>query len=147
MKDLLDPFYEIKKFRKEMDNIFNNFWKKERKLFNVVKTKLREPLVDIEEKKNELIVNAELPGIEKKDIKVIVEEDKIELKAERKEEKEEKKKNFYRKERSYSGFYKAFSLPARIDPQKAKYSFKDGIFKIMLPKTKQLGKKKVLLLK
>lgn len=141
--ELWDPFEDMKKLRKEMEKTFVNFWKETKP--KLAKTlKVRSALVDVEDKKKEIVITAELPGIDKKDIKVSVKEDVVEIKAERKFEKEEKKKNYYRKERSYSGFYKKLTLPSPINPDKAKSSFKNGVLTITLPKLKQVKKKKIL---
>lgn len=139
--DIWDPFEEMRRFRKEMDRVFEEMWGKRKP----IKALIREPLVDIEDKKSEIIVTTELPGIDKKDVKVKVEADRVEIRADRKEEKEEKKKDFYRKERSYRGFYKVFSLPAEVDPDKAKLKFENGLLKLQLLKVKQLKKKSKLL--
>lgn len=142
--EIWDPFEEMKKFRKEMDKMFKDFGK-----ISLPKgLKLREPLVDVVDKKNKLEITAELPGIDKKDVKISVEEDKVEIKAEKRKEKEEKKKNFYRQERSYRGFYKALTLPTMVNPDKAKVKFDKGVLTLELPKSKQLPRKrKVLSLK
>lgn len=139
-----DPFEEIKKIRKEMDNLFKNFGK-----ISMSKgLKLREPLTDIINKKDEIIVNVELPGIDKRDINLVMEDDRIEIKAEKKEEKETKRKDYYKQERYYKGFYKSFTLPASINPDKAKAKFINGVLTINLTKTKgKLKKRKVLSLK
>lgn len=134
--DIIDPFEEISNFRKEMDKFMDDFWADD----NLMKG-VKQPSVDIENKKNELEITADLPGIDKKDIEINLEEDKVEIKANKKKESEVKKKNFYKQERSFSGFYRAFALPAPVDPDKAKSSFSNGTLKITLPKIKKLPKK------
>ena len=130
--EIWDPFEEMKKFRKDMDKVFNDFGK-----ISLPKgLKLREPLVDVVDKKNKIVVTAEIPGVDKKDVKVKIEESRIEIKAEKKKEIKVKKKDFFRQERSYSGFYKMISLPSRVNPKKAKKTFKNGLLKIELLKKK-----------
>ncbi len=143
--ELWDPFEDIKKFRKEVDTLFKKFW--DEKIILPKGLKIREPLVDIVDKKNEIEVTAELPGMEKKDVKVVVEGNKVQISAEKKVEKEEKKKNYFKQERSYKGFYKSFSLPAEVNPDKARLKFENGLLKLNLPKLKTVAKKKVLELK
>ncbi|RLE39658.1 Hsp20/alpha crystallin family protein [Candidatus Woesearchaeota archaeon] len=148
MKDIWDPFEEMKRFRREMDKMFDDFWAEQKKIMKRTGIQLRQPLVDVRDKKNAIEITAELPGIDKKDIIINVEPERIEIKAKKKEEIEVKKKDFYRQERSYSGFYRAFTLPAIVNPDKAKSEFKNGVLKITLPKVAQLKKKaKKLLLK
>lgn len=140
MKELWDPFKEMENMRKEMNRMFENFWSKEKKVLKGMK--LKQPAVDIENKKNEVVVKADLPGIDKKDLEVNVSSDRVEIKAKVKKEKEVKKKDYYKQERAYSGFYRAFSLPAIVNPDKAKTGFKNGMLKINLPKVKEIPKKK-----
>jgi HSP20 family protein len=143
--EIWDPFEDMKKLRKQMDKLFSDFWSE--KITMPKGMRLREPLVDIVDRKNAVEVRAELPGIDRKNVKINVEEDRVEIKAEKKEEKEEKKKDFYRQERAYRGFYKSFTLPAKIDSQKAKAKFDKGILTLTLPKLKQVPGKKTILLK
>ncbi len=106
--------------------------------------KTLDPLVDIENKKNELIVSLELPGVKKKDIHFKIDSDNIEISAEKEKKKEEREKKFFRKERKYQSFYKSFSLPSRINPEKTKTKFEKGILTLKLSKLKKQPKKKTI---
>lgn len=129
----------LEDMRKQMDDLFREFWLKER---NFMKgTDIEEPSIDIKNKKDKIEIKADLPGIDKKEIDVNVEPGRIEIKAKKKKEKEVKKKEFYKQERSVSGYYRSFTLPAIVDPAKAKSSFKNGVLTIILPKVKELPKK------
>ncbi|OYT32465.1 hypothetical protein DRJ22_01020 [Candidatus Woesearchaeota archaeon] len=144
--EIWNPFEEINKIRKQIDKIMDAFWLKEREL--IKKTNMKIPSVDIENKKKEIEITADLPGIDKKDIEVYLDQNKIEIKARKKRETEIKKKNFHMQERSFNGFYRLFSLPALVDPEKATTSFKNGVLKIRIPKIKELPRKtKKLLIK
>ncbi len=109
---------------------------------NFFNKNFKEPALDIIDKNNEVEITAELPGIDKKDLIIKIEKDNVEIRAEKKQEKEVKKKDYYKHERSYSGFHRAFTLPAVVDPKKAKTEFKNGVLKITLPKAKKVVKKK-----
>ena len=139
MTGLWDPFDEMMEFKKRMDRMFEDFWKSQRDLVKAVD--IKEPAVDVQNKKNEVVITVDLPGVDKKDIEVNVHQDRIEIKAKVKREKELKKKDYYRKERAYSGFYRAFMLPAIVNPDKAKSTFKNGTLNILLPKLKSLPKR------
>ena len=104
-------------------------------------------MVGIVDKKNELVVSAELPGMDKKDVKINLEEGKVEIRAEKKEEKEDKKKDYYRKESSYKEFYKAITLPYKVNSDKAKFKFEKGVLTLRLPKSRELKKKRTIKLK
>jgi HSP20 family protein len=89
----------------------------------------------------------ELPGIDKKDVLVSVNEDRIEIKAEKSQDKKTQQKDYYHQERSYVGFYKSFFLPVKVDPEKAKMKFENGVLVITMPKTKRIARKKTLRIK
>lgn len=92
------------------------------------------PSIDIEDIDDHLLVTADVPGIDKKDIEVYVEDDTLVISGKTQENKEEKKKNFYRKERRTGHFYREVTLPCRVDSQAVKANFETGTLKITLPK-------------
>jgi|YelNatPaOPRAMG01_1025707.scaffolds.fasta_scaffold02971_17 HSP20 family protein len=104
----------------------------------VPKLEAIEPFADIVQEDGKLRIDIDLPGVKKEDIEILATEHTIEVRAERKEEKEEKGKTFYKKERSARSFYKAMSLPARIDPTKISAEYKEGVLRI----TAELKEKK-----
>ena len=95
------------------------------------------PAVDIVDNENEIVIRAELPGIDKKDISVGVEGRVLTLKGERSDESEEQKGNFFRRERSFGKFERAFTLPAEVDPALIKAEYKDGVLRIDVPKSEK----------
>lgn len=101
------------------------------------------PSVDMSEDNNSVIVEAEIPGMSKDDIKVNIQEDTIILKGEKKQEKEEKEANYHRIERSYGAFVRSFTLPAPVQSDKVKATYKNGILKITLPKTEEVKPKEI----
>lgn len=92
------------------------------------------PLVDIRETEDALLMHAELPGIDKKDIKVDIKDGVLSLSGERKYEKDITEENVHRIERSYGKFSRSFSLPRNIDVDKVKAEIKDGVLELRLPK-------------
>jgi HSP20 family protein len=105
------------------------------------------PSVDIFETEGELVLTAEVPGIDEKDIEIKVEDNTLTLKGERKFEKETKEENYHRIERSYGSFYRAFTLPNSIDPEKIQATHENGVLKITMPKRSELHPRKVKILK
>lgn len=97
------------------------------------------PTVDIEETENEFLVTAELPGVEKKDIHLKVEDGRLVVQGERKTEKEEKEKRVHRIERCYGSFFRSFTLPREVDKKKISADFHDGLLKVHLPKSEEAG--------
>jgi len=92
------------------------------------------PRVDIRETGDALLVQAELPGIAKKDIQLEVKESVLTISGERRYEKDVKEENVHRVERIYGNFSRSFSLPNNIDTNKVEASMKDGVLEIRLPK-------------
>jgi HSP20 family protein len=101
------------------------------------------PAVDIFETEGEIVVKAELPGMERKDITLNLENNVLTLKGERRFEKETREENYHRIERSYGGFSRAFSIPAIVDEDKIRADYKDGVLKIALPKKDQAKPKQI----
>lgn len=93
------------------------------------------PSVDIAETDAAYVIKAELPEVDRKDVKVSVENGVLTLSGERKQESEESGKKFHRVERMYGSFARSFTLPDNVDPAKIKATFKDGMLNVELPKT------------
>jgi len=93
------------------------------------------PKVDIVESDGEYTIKAELPEINKEDVKVSVENGELTISGERKQEKEEKGKKFHRIERYYGSFMRSFTLPDNADEANIKATFKDGMLNLSLPKS------------
>lgn len=95
------------------------------------------PSVDISESDNAYLVKAEIPGVDKNDVKVTIEDGMLTLQGERKQEKEESGKKYHRIERSYGCFMRSFRLPDDADESATKAEFKDGMLNITLNKSKK----------
>jgi HSP20 family protein len=102
------------------------------------------PPVDIYETENELVLKADVPDVDPKQIGIQLENGTLTLKGERKfEEQKNGQKGFHRIERSYGSFVRAFSLPDTVDPEKVKAEYTNGVLTITLPK-KELAKPKTI---
>lgn len=99
------------------------------------------PRLDVSETDNGLEIVADLPGMDKKDINVSLEENLLTIKGERKEEKESKDKHYHTIERRSGSFYRAIRLPVEVEKDKVEAAFKDGVLTLRLPKTKESKKK------
>jgi len=97
------------------------------------------PAVDILETENELVLKADVPDVELKDIDIQIENGTLSLRGERKFEKKDEKSGFHRIERSYGSFERFFTLPETVDAEKVKADYKNGVLTVMLPK-KELAK-------
>jgi len=101
------------------------------------------PSVDISETDSEYLIKAEIPEVDKKDVKVTVQDSVLTIQGERKREKEEKGKRFHRVERSYGAFLRSFDIPDGVDADRVRAEFKDGMLSVHLPKTEK-AKAKVI---
>ena len=95
------------------------------------------PVVDIYEEEDKTVIKAEIPGVDKDKINVDVKDGILTLTGERSYENEAKEDSYYRKERFYGKFHRAFTLPADYDSEKVKADFKDGVLKIDIPKPEE----------
>ena len=136
MKDIIK--LKMDRMRNEIDRVFDTVFKD----FEKGNKTFRKPSADMWEDAKNLNLVVEIPGVDKKDVKVSVTENGIEVTGERKEVLKKKEKGIYHYERAYSGFHRFFSVPRKINPNKASADYKDGIIKITVPKVKE--KKKVV---
>ncbi len=92
------------------------------------------PKVDLHESGTEVKLSAELPGMDEKDVTVEMDDNSITIRGEKKEEKEERRGAWVQREQSYGSFHRMIALPAAVDSQQAKATFKKGVLKISAPK-------------
>ena len=95
------------------------------------------PRVDVLDREDEIIVKAEVPGVDKKDLDVSVTENSVSIKGSTSHEEKEEKDDYYRCEISSGSFSRTVRLPADVDAAKARSKFKDGILELALPKVKK----------
>jgi HSP20 family protein len=91
--------------------------------------------VDVKDTEKEVVITAELPGVDLKDIEVTMQNDGIAISGEKNVEEEEKDQGYYKMERSYGSFYRLIPLPCAIDREAVNATFKDGVLKVTMPKT------------
>jgi HSP20 family protein len=133
---------ELSSFRREVDRLFDRFF--EGWPFRLSPQEAPwAPSVDVSETGKDVIVKAELPGMDPKEIDVSVRGDMVTLHGERRQEKEEKGENFHRVERSYGSFSRSIQLPVEVDSGKVNATYKDGVLKITMPKSKEAATKKI----
>jgi HSP20 family protein len=101
------------------------------------------PAVDIYEHEGNLVLKAELPGIDLKDVDVRVENNVLTLKGERRFENEVKREQYHRVERAYGQFSRSFTLPNVVDTEKIKAEFRDGVLRVTLPKREEAKPKQI----
>jgi len=126
---------------KRSDNLFDVFFDD---LFDIpVERKNSVLKVDIKEQDGNYLIEADLPGIKKEDVKINYENDHLLIAVERKEEKEEEGKNYIHRERNYSSMQRAIYLP-NIDSEKVKAKLENGVLKLSVEKKPTLPKGKLI---
>jgi HSP20 family protein len=95
------------------------------------------PKVDVIDREDEVLVRAELPGVEKQDVNVMLADDVMTIKAESQRETKEEKGELHRSEIYRGSFQRSFTLPASVDESKAKATMKDGILEVVMPKVEK----------
>lgn len=99
------------------------------------------PAVDVLEHEGNIVLKAELPGVDPKDVEIRVENNTLTLRGERRFDNDVKRESYHRVERSYGAFARSFTLPTVVDTEKIQAEYKDGILKVTLP-TKEEAKPK-----
>jgi HSP20 family protein len=135
----LSPFDEMEHlFERLMSrSLFQPFhwqWPSWRESMAMLENRL--PRVDVIERDDEIIVRAEMPGVDKKDVDVSLTDHTVTIRGNTYHEQKEEKGNYYRNEMSRGSFSRTVALPAEVDGAKAKAAaFKDGVLELSLPKT------------
>ena len=101
------------------------------------------PMVDIYDKEEKIVIKAELPGLDKKDISIDFKDRVLTLKGERAYDNETKDEKYYRRERAYGKFQRSFTLPDGLDPEKIKADYKDGLLSVEIPKSEKEKPKQI----
>jgi HSP20 family protein len=101
------------------------------------------PPVDIYEHEGNIVLKAELPGIDPKDVELRVENNVLTVRGQRKLEEEVKRDNYHRIERAYGVFTRQFTLPTTVDAEKIKADYKEGVLKIVIPKREEAKPKQI----
>lgn len=137
-----DPFKEMLRMEERMNRLFGD---------NFLRPTLGErevtgewlPAVDIYEDAEGVVIKAELPEMDMKDIDVKIEDNTLRIRGERKLEREDKKDNYHRIERYYGSFSRSFALPSAVDQEKVKAAYDRGVLRITLPKKEEIKPRKI----
>ena len=137
-----DPFRDLNVLQERMNRLFEDAGRGLR-TDEPASTTLWSPAVDIYETESEIVVKAEVPGVDRKDIQLHLENNVLTIRGERKFQKETKEDNYHRIERSYGGFSRSFSIPTTVDEEKIHADYKDGVLKVNLPKKEAAKPKQI----
>ena len=123
-----EPFSEIRRMHDDMDRLMERFWPST--MIAPWGMEAMVPCVDVFEKDGNIVVKAELPGLNKEDLEITATEDSISLKGEFKKEEETREEGYYRQERRIGRFFRTIPMPEAIKPDQVKASFKEGVLEI-----------------
>lgn len=119
-----DPFGEIYSIRDTVNRMFGpQAW---------------QPTVDVIDRQKELILRADLPGLDQKDLEVTVDEEAITLKGELRAEAEEEDRGYYRRERTSGSFTRVIPLNMPVKPEEARATFRNGLLEVVMPKAERV---------
>jgi HSP20 family protein len=136
------PFRDFERIRKEMDHFWDSFFDIEtKKRGDDVRSWF--PSLDVSETKNEIVVKAEVPGMDPKDIDISLSDGVLSIRGEKKQEREEKEEDYHLVERNYGSFARTVALPKEVNHDKINASYKNGVLKVVLPKSEEAKKKEV----
>jgi HSP20 family protein len=139
-----EPFREMLSAQDRFNQLFNQTFSQ---MFGAegqeLSTRTWAPAVDVYETDQDLVINAELPGVDPKDVEVRVENNTLYLKGERKLEKETNEGNYHRVERSYGSFSRSFTLPSSVSAENAQAEYKNGILTLKLTKREEAKPKTI----
>ena len=138
-----DPFRNVAALQDRINRIFDESFSRTADVDDDISMSAWKPSVDIYETDEAIILKAELPGIKKEDVSVEIKDNVLTLKGERIEDKEIKEGSYFRKERCFGTFSRAFNLQHRVQPDKIKAKFKDGILEIEIPKPEEEKPKQI----
>jgi HSP20 family protein len=133
---------DVLNIQREINRMFDSFFRNEPEEENLA-TAAWNPAVDIAEHDDEYVVKVELPGVNKDEVKIVMQENMLTIRGEKKQEKESKGSNYHRVERSYGTFQRSFTLPLTVKGEKIGASFKDGVLSISLPKAEEAKRKEI----
>jgi HSP20 family protein len=136
-----DPFREMRSLQDEVNRLFASSFS--RGDDNELARGAWSPQVDIFENQNEIVLEAELPGMKAEDVNISIENNVLTLHGERKFEKKAEGDNFHRVERSYGSFTRSFTLPPTVSSENANAEFENGVLRLKLAKREEAKPRRI----
>lgn len=138
------PHTGLARLERQIGDMFDRFTRDFPMLsFGRMEGRAGAPALDVIDRKDEVVVRADLPGLEQKDVQVEIEDGTLSLRGERTEEHEEKDEDYYCSERWEGSFNRSITLPPGLDTERAQATFKSGVLEVHLPKAGESQSKKI----
>ena len=138
-----DPFREMRNLQDEVNRLFSSSFSRGEGGDNGLTRGAWSPSVDIFENKNEIVLEAEMPGINADDVNISIENNILTLTGERRFEKKDEGDNFHRVERSYGSFTRSFTLPSTVSSENAQAEFENGVLRLKLAKREEAKPRRI----
>ena len=138
-----NPFWEFEKLHRDMSRIFDQGISGEADQDVSLWAGAWSPVVDVLDQKDVIVVKADLPGLSKDDIDVVIENNVLSIRGEKKHKEEHKDGDVIRSERYYGSSHRAFTLPSTVDPQKVQAKFQDGVLELQIAKKEEAKPKQI----
>ena len=137
-----DPFREMRSLQDEVNRLFASSFSRGGNDNDLMRGAWS-PSVDIFENQNEIVLEAELPGMRPEDVNISIENNVLTIHGERKFEKKDEQDNFHRVERSYGSFTRSFTLPPTVQSENAQAEFENGVLKLTLAKREEAKPRRI----
>ena len=137
-----EPNRSVIPFSSAMTSVFDDFLPGFMRHWEIPTVAIR-PAVDVVEEENQVIVKADMPGLDKGDVKVVVHDGLLSIEGSRKEVRDEKQKGFTRSERFVGTFSRSFNLPPWADSSKITANYRNGVLEVVIPKTETARPKEI----
>ena len=136
-----DPFRELRSLQDEVNRLFSSSF--DRRGESGMMRGAWNPSVDIFENKDQIVLEAELPGMKPEDVNISVENNVLTIHGERKFEKKDENDNFHRVERSYGSFTRSFTLPPTVSSENVEATFDNGVLRLALAKREEAKPRRI----
>lgn len=137
-----DPFRDLRTLQDEVNRLFSGTFSRGSGQDEIMRGEWS-PSVDISENKDQIIVEAELPGMKPEDVNISIENNVLTIHGERKFEKKDENDNFHRVERSYGSFTRSFTLPPTVSSETADAEFENGVLRLILTKREEAKPRRI----
>src|ERR687895_2061428 len=137
-----DPFRDLRTLQDEVNRLFSSNFSRSFGDDGIARGAWT-PGVDIYENKDEIVLEAELPGMNREDFELTIENNVLTLRGERQFEKKDEADNYHRVERSYGSFTRSFTLPQTVSAEGANAEYRNGVLRVTLPKREETKARRI----
>lgn len=142
------PMKELEDMRRDMERLFEEVFepathRRRRWWGRPAAAGMFVPNIELYDRKSEIVLRIEVPGVDKKDIDLTITDNNLTIKGEVKREEEVKEEDLYTAELTYGGFSRTIPLPVEVDSEKSKATYRNGILQIVLPKKEEAKPKEI----